>query len=167
MVPFIRDNKYFALAGIHSTILCKDIYKCMLLTTYSSLCFGIVSVIGFKFANWMGPSFGVLSVLSVANHATSNAITRVQPNAIIKHADRCVAHAITLFSVYDALKHYNKNNTGLYYYAYVTSLGWVTYMFKIGKQIEIHGRTGELFHCSTHVVASIGCICLQMHTLTR
>jgi hypothetical protein len=138
----------------------------MLLTTYSSLCFGIVSAIGFRCANWMGPSFAVLSVLSVANHATSNAKTREQPNPILKYTDRCVAHAITLFSVYDALKHYNKNKIGIYYYVYVTSLGWVTYMFKIGKHVEIHGLKGELFHCSTHVVSSLGCICLQMHTLT-
>jgi hypothetical protein len=139
----------------------------MLLTTYSSLCFVIVSAIGFKCANWMGPSFAILSVLSVVNHATSNAKTRKQPNAIIKHADICVAHAITLFSVYDAVRHYNKNEIGICYYLYVASLGWVTYMFKVGKHVEIPGRTGELFHCSTHVVASLGCICLQMHTLTQ
>ena len=139
----------------------------MLLTTYTSLCFGLVSAIGFKCANWMGPSFALLSVLSVANHATSNAKTRKQPNAVINYADKCVAHTITLFSMYDAFKHYNKNTIGIYYYVYVTSLGWVTYMFKIGKHIEIPGRTGELYHCSTHVVSSLGCICLQMHQLTQ
>ena len=124
----------------------------VLLTTYTSFCFAAVSYVGFIKKSWMGPWFFSLSVLSFFNHLTSDTVTRMQSNILLRYTDKTVAHAITVISAYDALQ---KKRT-----VYWISLLYVIYMFKIGRCVELPGRPGELVHCSTHIVSSLGCISL-------
>ena len=124
-----------------------------MLLVYSSFIFGIVSLVGLFNYHWTGPAFYLQMVLSIVNHASVHR-DYVDKKSINK-IDKFVAHSITFMTIYEAIR----LPFSIPLFVYWGCLTWVALIYKISG-LSNHPIYGDYWHCTVHIMSSIGTIAL-------
>lgn len=128
-------------------------------TYYSSFILGAVSLFASLKRHWLGIPFLIIYGTSILYHAKYNDVYSGQNVVFI--IDKTLAQFIVLATICMALR--LKNTMILPMFVYWSGLGWLVYVYYIGKHSHLPCRKWIPWHVSIHIVASIGTICLLSH----
>ena len=133
----------------------------ILITTCTSGCFFFVACV----TRWK-LLFVTMGTLSAINHVNTVRDSFGKRWPLAKHVnkvDTYWAHYITVHLSCIAMHECLMEDFNILLGLYWLCVAYIIWVFKIGRQADILGRTGELFHGSTHVASSLGTLCLEWH----
>lgn len=128
-------------------------------TYYSAFCLGGVSFFAHLRGHWMCLPFLILYGTSIVHHAKYK--EDFPGKYCVYIVDKVIAHFLVASSMVMAL--IVEEVMILPMTIYWLGVGWLIYVYYIGKQSHLPGDDWIPWHATIHIVASIGIVCLLLH----
>lgn len=128
-------------------------------TYYSSFLLGAVSYFAQWKGHWLATPFMILYGTSILHHAKFN--EHFYGKRFIHLIDKVNGHFIFIVTLYMAIT--LQNPMLLPMFLYWSGVGYMIYVYYIGKQSHLPGDEWIPWHVSFHIVACLGTVCLLLH----